>query len=445
MIIIKAFASNNLLALNTKDVVNPIGELSAWAMTYAKDRGIYFREDDSTTPNLDTDRLVLHTFTTRKDNEYIELTNELRDKILTVVNWTYTHSVNKAKEIFAHELLNELITQFQTQAADFKSGPITKDANIWMPEWLSWRVLGEAEETHVYVWFSDSAFRSGYDDFELTVVPPIKGIDQFFGQQSKVESLLKARTVPIRIQEIQEAKDDKPETILKSLMFPWHNPFDPDKTVETYWDVLIYGEAGDNIDAIKEALKKYILANSTHPEEEWKKVYPDIFKSTEFIILPDWYKYAIPNRVTEAGIYSPNLQVSTIIEKLREFASNNEQYPEAHVTRYAEVIAHPYKSLQLTTIGSIENRDNKYQLSKLYPDYIAQQSTSQDFNRQLQPTRDWSEKLTQMLIIAEEMTPFSNVPRIFTKLVRDEKLYLVMSLDNINYLVAAKHNYEPQD
>ena len=33
MIIIKAFASNNLLALNTKDVVNPIGELSAWAMT----------------------------------------------------------------------------------------------------------------------------------------------------------------------------------------------------------------------------------------------------------------------------------------------------------------------------------------------------------------------------------------------------------------------------
>ena len=56
MIIIKAFASNNLLALNTKDVVNPIGELSAWAMTYAKDRGIYFREDDTTTPNLDTDR-----------------------------------------------------------------------------------------------------------------------------------------------------------------------------------------------------------------------------------------------------------------------------------------------------------------------------------------------------------------------------------------------------
>ena len=50
-----------------------------------------------------------------------------------------------------------------------------------------------------------------------------------------------------------------------------------------------------------------------------------------------------------------------------------------------------------------------------------------------------------MLIIAEEMTPFSNVPRIFTKLVRDEKLYLVMTLDNINYLVAAKHNYEPQD
>lgn len=46
MKVIKGFASHIKFTNNVKDSVHPIGEISAYSLTYAKDRGIYGKDEE---------------------------------------------------------------------------------------------------------------------------------------------------------------------------------------------------------------------------------------------------------------------------------------------------------------------------------------------------------------------------------------------------------------
>lgn len=429
MITIKGFGSNANLTSNVKDIVNEIGELSAYSATFSKDRGVYYQDD--------VDSIVLLTFFTKQDGKDIILSVDQRDHIIKLIKWVYARSIAKGTEIYANELLDDLIDNYSKVADAFKCGEIITDGNLWMPTWLSWKMKGD-EETYIRIWFGDGSFRHTYDEFELTVIPPLPNIDDFFKVSSKVKELLDARTLPKRTEEIELAKENKPETKIRTELFNYVDPLDKTNKIPTYWDTLIYGEAGDNIDSIKDAIIDFILSHSTHGRDEWAEIFPDIFKRTEFILLPDWNVYAIPNRKIEAGIYSPILAIKDIIPELKKFTN---LVPDTHRDTYTEIMSHPYKSMLISSLSSNENRDNKFSLKDFFPDYIAQSSTSQDFNRQNETTRAWAEKISEMLVIAEDMTPYTDIPRTYTRLKRDHHLYLVMNFDNVHYLVAAKYNY----
>ena len=433
MISIKGFAAKPVFANNTPSLINPIGELSTYALTFSKDCGIYWKDAQKT--------LVLTTFSTKKDGVHVQLSVDTSNQIFRITDWIYELAIAKNDEVYALELLQDLIDEFGNEANNFKCGNIITDGNIWMPQWVSWKVVGAAEETNIRIWFSDENFRQTYDEYEIVVVPPIVPLDDFFKASSKVKELLDAIDPVKKTNDIMAARDGKPETILRTEMFLYNDPFNATIKYPTYWNVLIYGEAGNNIDSIKDALIDHILDNSTHTREEWTKVFPDIFKRTEFILLPDWWNYAIPNRVTEAGIYSPILTVKDIVPELAKFSN---LHPVSHVTNYAQVVGHPYKSMQLSSCSSNENRDNKFLLTDFFPDYIAVSSTSQDFNRQSTATREWSEMLMELIILAEDMTEFSDIPRKYTRLKRGGKLYVVGSYGSVHYLVVAKANYPAQ-
>lgn len=431
MVTIKGFGANVNMSNNNLDVVSAIGEISADSLTYSKDRGIYYKDE--------LDAIVLTTFLTKKDGNYISLKPDESSYILNIIKWTYDKVFAKGTEVYAHELLDDLITQFASTSENFKSGAIVHDTvnNVWMPEWLSWNKKG-SEETYIRIWFSDVSFQKTYDEYEIVVVPPIKNIDDFFKVSAKVSSLLDERDLVKRTEDIQLAKEDKPETIIRTEMFNYIDPLKATNKLPTYWDLLIYGEAGNNIDSIKDAIIDYILKNTKRTREEWTKLFPDIFKRTEFIILPNWTSYAIPNRITEYGVYNPILNIKDAHTAFEGYAT---LVPEVHLRNHIQAWTHPYKSIVLRSISSQENRDNLFKITDVYPDYIAQSSTSQDFNRQVENTREWAEKLANMLVIAEEATQYSDIPRGYTKLMREGKLFIVMSYKNIHYLVVAKSNF----
>lgn len=434
MKVIKAFASHALFTSNVKNVVNPIGELSTQARTYAKDRGIYSKEDQ--------DNIRLHTFNTSENGEYFELNSDLVNHIFAIIDSVYKRVTTSALE-WSDQAEEYLISTHSSIANTFRIGEIVKTDTHSCPGWISWK--RNDMDLYVQIWFCDDVFRRTFDEYEISVVPPIVNVDDFFKRKDKVVEILQKENAPTPMSERGHlVKDNKPETILKSLMFDWVDRTNPTDKIPVRWDLLIYGLRGDNIDAIKDSIVDYVLEHSVYPEEDWKKVFPEIFKRTEFTIVPRWDNYAIHERSTVEGIYSPIVKAKEIFPILKKFALKKYGYTDAHIEEYGQVMAHQFKSLQCLVVSHPENRDKKFYLSEVYPDYIAEHSLSNDFNRMMKETRDWAEGIAEMIIEAENFKTYSGVPLGMTRLTREGKLFLVKTFNNVHYLVAVKANFEEE-
>ncbi len=434
MYALKGFIAHSLMAINTPGQVAKIGELSPNSSTYSREKGFY--SGGSAAPGQ-----MLISFLSKRDGAQVEASTDTVTHVHAVIKFVYD-KILAGTELFADELLFGLIETFASTAEDFACGQIVTDSDNrnYAPEWLSWKSkIPSIGENEIKIWFVDGAFATQYDEFEIIVVPPMDNLNDFFKTGTQVEALLKLRTISQTADKIQLAKGGKPETIVRIDQYEYVDPMNNAHRVPSTWGILIYGAAGNNVDSIKDALVDYILDNSTHTREEWTPILPDIFKRTEFILIPQWDSYAIPNRETAAGIYSPFANLSSALAKIKSLVTN---YPESHINNHALAFGHPYKSLNILAVGSPENRDDKFRLTDVVPDWISVSSTSIDFNRMTQATQDWALLLDALLQQAEKVTEFSTLPFEMTKTRRNGVLYVVATYANIHYLVAAKSSID---
>lgn len=431
MYVLKGFGQHDLFANNTVGVINKIGELSPRARTYSREKGAYVDEAAK--------HITLVSFQSATDGVLKPVPPAFSAHVLAVLNWVYT-KVLVGGPMDPDDITNGLLLEFQTTASDFQSGEVITDGRYYAPEWLSWKMKGQ-EENSIRIWLSDDSFQAKYDEFAIYVVPPMDRLDDFFALGAAVEATIKSRTYPQNMALVQAARNTYPETILRAETYNYVDPFDPAHLVPTNWTVLIYGAAGNNIDSIKDALTKYILANSTHSRDEWAAILPDLFKRTEFILVPMWDQYAIPNREIQAGVHSPIAELVRASTMITQVANS---YPGSHINAYASVMGHPYKSLAVISIGGPENRNSKFKLREIFPDWISVSTGSGDFNRMSLSTRQWAEMLDRLIQAAETLTEFSDImDPSMTRLTRNNYLYIVQSFENIQYLVAAKKNFTP--
>lgn len=432
MYALKGFAVHALMASNIPGVVAQLGELSPQSATYSREKGYY---TGSVAPNV-----TLISMLSKQDGVMVEATTEIANHALAICKWVYDRTLTSNAPVFADQLLQLALTTFASSADAFECGEIVYDGNYYMPEWISWKSkLTGLGDNRFKIWFVDAAFAGQYDEYELVIVPPMDNLNDFFKTGTQVEALLKARSLAETMDKIQAAKAGAPETIIRVETYDYVDPLNATHKVASNWGVLIYGAAGNNVDAIKDELVEYILENSTHTREEWSPILPDIFRRTEFVIVPRWDTYAIPNRTLEAGIYSPIVNLTEAIAKLKAVIPD---YPETHINTNAAAMAHPYKSLQLLVVGGPENRDSKFKITDMFPDFIAVSSTSIDFNRMSEPTRAWALSLAELLLVAETVGEFTSTPVSITKTTRDGILYVVRSYQNVHYLVAAKSSID---
>ena len=428
----KGFVTNALFTNNARGVVSPIGEISTQSLTFAKDKGFYNLES---MPDLG-----IVSFVSNLDSAPMVLTTDIITHILTIIKYAYDKSYNTVGQIYADELLNELLSTYASVADNFASGAIVNNGSHYIPEWISWSntsIPAIANNT-IKIWLSDQSFQNQYDEFEIVVIPPLANLNDFFKTGTEVGSLINQVSPTDMMNKIQIAKDGYPETVIRTEVFNYIDPQNNQHIVPTAWSVLIYGAAGNNIDAVVAAIDDYVLANSTHPRADWLSIIPDLFRKTEFILLPLWDQYSIPNRTLEAGIYSP---ISNVTKALKQIAAVAPQYPSSHLNQYTDVVGHPYKSLSILSVGGPDNNNDKFALTDVFPDYIDVSSTSVDFNRMSLNTQNWMIQLERMLIVAETMDNYTSVPVGMNKLIRDNILYLVIRFNNIHYLVVAKKNF----
>jgi hypothetical protein len=424
MKIVQGFVEIDSLISNIPTAISPIGELSQWNMTYTKDLGEY---SDTAIPGY-----WLYSFVSVEDNAPVAIDPSTVSIILNVAKSIYEYAVSNPAP-FDDSIFKANIQSSNTSITNFKFGAFIPGFQYTMPEWITFSIL----DTDIKIWFASESFKHQYDNFQITVIPPLFPVDLFFGTYTSVRAQLADVTMADLTDKIQQAKVIHPETVVKIFEAEYVNSVASNQRLLTNWGILIYGLAGDNVDNIKDAIIDYILANSSHNEDEWSLIFPDIFKRTEFMMLPRWDKISIPNFSNFAALYS---SIQDPVECVDFAVSNVQTYAEDHIRTHTALLPYDYKAIMLVSVTGSGNVPAKDSLIKIFPDYIPVPSTSPDFSRMSIYTRNWVVGIEDALIAAETATPFTVVASNLRKTYRFGQMYISYNYDKVNYLVACRQN-----
>lgn len=424
----KGFVTVDHLANNNANSVSAIGEISPYSLTFAKDVKHHASSCNAYT---------LLEFTS-KDTEIGRITAPIGivEKSIEIAAWI----INRQTALLTVETLSEfkaaLINQFQASCSNIDSGVMVQAGNGKnYPEYFTFSLSNHPTDNQNTIWLSDNSFKLNYDDYEIVIVPPITNLELFFGTYQTAVNEINRRTFIDSMDLIQATRNGYPETILTAEEYYFINPNNPSNRTKTNWTIMVYGPAGNDVDLIKDALIDYIQRNSTRTENQWKQIFPDIFKSTEFLIYPRWHNYAIEEMVIQAGIYSPVVNPIKEVNYLKDILPT---FNPDHIENHTLIMGFPYKSIALSIISHFENRDDLFDLTDLYPDIINVSNTSLDFNRMSLITKGFLEKLATMIYVAESLDQYTELTSGYRRVERDGITYITVRYDNVRFMVSSK-------
>lgn len=427
---LKGFVEIESYVSNLPNEVSSIGELSSYCQTFAKDKGIFNDPTDRNTSII--------SFCSKSTNiGYVIPPHDIVTMGLRITNWIYYRqnilTVADTKDSF----ISAYVAAFLTTCDNLNCGELIAARNGKLyPEWITWKNKDYAVEDNINkLWLSDNSFRHQYDEYEIIVIPPIDRLDYFFNDADLVKKELKDRTYSMALNSIGVARGNYPETTLSAESFDWVNPFNPGDLVSTDWSLIIYGPKGNDYDLIVNAIYDYILQHTNRDFNEWRLIFPDIFKRTEFVILPRWKNYAIPNLTLQAGIYSPVINLAKELNYIKRVLPG---YAPAHIDNHATVLPNTYKNLVLDIIGNFDNKNNLFEITQIYPDILNISTSSNDFTRMSAKTQAFLITLASMIMVAEQMTDISDIPLGLRRTIRDGVVYATASIDKMQFLMACK-------
>lgn len=433
MYILKGFFDYPALYNNLEHEVAPLGELSANSRTFARDKTVHVMAEYS-----DLSFISFHSI---RDSEVVSVGTIYRDVCLNLGQYIYDRANDGTIGSNVSEFRGLISSEFGNAISNFTCGKMIYNDSIWMPEWIQFRSVAAGEDNLIRIWLSDDSFAGQYDEYVIEVVHPIVPYDDFFKSPLWVRDTLKDYDLVGKTEQIQELRQQYPYTHFKVFDFEYTPPGYPQLHHKAYWLVIIYGEAGNNTDIIKDHITDEILDNSNHGRVEWEEILPDLFKKTEFIFVPNFLNYAIPNSDHRAGIYSPVINPNKLVP-IMEATVKGPGYTTAHIRSRYQVSNSLYKSLGFGIIGSLGNRDGKVELTQVLPDYFLASNDSPDVNRAHPDTVEWMNRFPGLIKAAEALTQFSSVPLGYSRTIRDGIVYASFYYKHVNYLMVSKSSIE---
>lgn len=426
---IKGFVSYNSLIDNTPGTNSSLGELSDLALTYSLEKATYIKAFADTS--------LIATLTVMKSVNAVSglhysLSSNQTNEIFKIVQSVKTHlaAFPNATNI---NIASSLSTEYPGEFSNIDFGEMITQGGSVLPQWISW-ISTSNNGNVIKIWLSDTAFRTQYDEYTIKIVSPIDNVGQFFTGYANVLDLVQEQNNDSLYAKISELRGDRPETLMRVLTFNYVNALNTSQTIAVKWPVLIYGAAGDNLDSIKDAIEAYLAQNSSGP---WAGIFPDIFKRTEFVIMPRWDLIALPNATQSTSLYRNSMQVSELLTYAKNFL--NGVFTPTHVENNAEVMAIDYKSIALVSVPGNNNLEGRTKLTELFPDYLAVNNGT-DVSRMSLNTRTWVTGLTSAVYVANN----PNTPTVASLNVRLQRKYnknfVGFTHDNVSYLVAAINN-----
>ena len=431
---LKGFAVLPAFIDNTTDVTAPFGELSTYARTFSYEQKIY---RSATYPAS-----LLNVFTSKTDTvDNADVTDYVRDNLLIILQWMYDRSTSGSVSSNSITEAAAILAEFTAEISNVECGTILDNGINKMPSYISFEFTGYngGEDNYIKIWFSDADFITQYDEYEIRVVTPLSTLDDFHTlDHAALGTVLAEQDKSALVTAINSVTAGKPATKNRPDKFTWVSSTSSELTHDTTWVTLIYGPAGDNIDNVRRAITEHVLADSAYDRAVWIDRLPDLFRSNEFIIVPQWDQFAIPTESEVAGVYSSTISVKGLVEKVTPFYPN---YDPVHLLDVMAVTSTPFNYVQAVVVGGPENKDNAWDFYLKFPDYFSTGTDETDFSRMSLGTRQFSEKLLAILTVAETATNFSQLPTGINRITRDGKMYISQNHDGVEYMAISKQSY----
>lgn len=428
---ILGFAQCNALINNSPSITNAIGELSAISMTSSRSIGTYSNDSQ---PGA-----VFQAFTTENDaGKPFVLTDVYKIPVLQLHYWVMTRIISGQITNDKIITLQQITSEFGNSWSNLSIGNMVSDGVHWAPEWISGSVAGaQAGDNTVKIWFADDAFKKQYPRFELAPLHcvPVADLDKLHEDFQTQTQTINAFTKGMLSIAIDEIVAEHPQTFIQTYSFKVYDKANTKLFQEAYWQVIGWGMNGRNDDAAYEAIKADILANSQYDEEEWALVIPDLFNPIEYVFAPDWMSYSIPNKTVQAGLHSPVIDYQTYLElpvKVLKW------YSEDHIKASIQTFPNLTRSILLHAVAKPTNRGGQLKLKELYPDYVLLDSTSPTFDSISRETQALIFAMQEMILAAETMQEFSELPQGVNRVVRDGVVCATKTVDGIKFLMVAK-------
>lgn len=424
---LSAFMSMNAMNNNQVGVDSAIGELSSYSRTFSREVGKYSK--------VQYPEVFLHSFDSKDADVAVPAPDTIVTQILAMGQFLFTQSINGSLSDNKEACQQAITAEFNSVIEVVTVGAMATNGTYWLPSYVFLKVLGS--DNLCRVWLSDLAFRAQYDITELLVVLPVIPMDDLHKERAIALAKLDAISVHDMTTREGELTGDIPETKVHSVEYDWVDKNDPSIRVPTPFLVAVYGAAGLNDDLIRQALIDAILGSSVFDRTEWEKIFPDLFRPTEFFIAPIWDKYSLPNNVMSAGLFSPSLPLVEVPKYTGSLLPVMEaDYMAANLVASTTV----FKGLAFLAIGNPRNRNDSFRFDKLWPNYINLSVNHGDFDRIPPLTQKFIIKLIEMLVVAENVTDYSALPVGMTRITRDGIKYLAASYNKVMYLVAIGSN-----
>lgn len=431
MYTLHAFATRDEFIDNGTLKISPIGELSTEAETYALDKGIH------TLPNVPS--TTLFSFKSLREGVEVEVPVPVLQNSIELSQWLFNKCLDLTFVVNNNVVNQAIQAEYRNRLERIKIGRVIGDGqNHYMPEFIEFSIKGQSEDNRIKIWFVDSSFRQQYPYHDIVVIPAIDNLDDFFGDVDRVLSIKVDELMPIVHDKANHLRGKSPYTKILSFNYEWYNPSNTDQRKVFPWTVLIYGGINANLDLIKDAIVKHVLAHSHFERSRWEKIFPDLFVPTEYIIAPLWTRYSVPNKSIIAGMFSPTIKYKEIEQFTNHVFG---AYTRAHLNENLEISSSLYKSLAFFICGHPQNRLAPISFYEKWPEYALMRSVSDDFNRFSLDTQMFVKSLTELLKWADEATPDTELPEHMTRMQRGSVYYVAISIDRIQYIAVMRWNY----
>lgn len=213
--------------------------------------------------------------------------------------------------------------------------------------------------------------------------------------------------------------------------------------METTWVLVVYGNAGTDQEAIKEAIREYIASSSS--QGQWDVIYPSLYSENEFAIVPLWETLAVPETGGLQQLFSPTVTLGEMSNLSRprlpvSYAPNTAQ-GNTHLTTSLRFLPTNYRQIGCLVLGNPNNASQISDIKTLFPDLTSIPSTAGDYSRMEASTREFLEYLMSALNEAYSVNINSTLPAQFTRAVRNNRIYVSFLHVGYQFMVLARISY----